>query len=85
MDINDKFIKACAKEDLPTASRYLEQGANIHVYDDFALRWAAISGHLKVVNVLRKAAGDTYKCRRCIIRSTCLKLCGDFLVDPFKR
>ena len=56
----------------------IEQGANIHVNHDAALRWPARNGNLQVVNVIRKAAGDEYKCHKCIIRSTCLKLCEDF-------
>jgi hypothetical protein len=56
----------------------IEHGANIHMFSDEALRWATGNGHLQVANVLRKAAGDKYKCHKCIIRSTCLELCDDF-------
>jgi ankyrin repeat protein len=56
----------------------IKQGADIHAEKDFALRFAAKYGHLQVANVLRKAAGDAYKCHRCIIKSTCLELCKGF-------
>jgi ankyrin repeat protein len=108
VNINDKLIEACENGDLSIVKKcvkrgadihawedaalrwaaikghlevikYLvEQGADIHVYDEYALRWAANRGHLQVVNVLRRAAGSKYKCHKCIIKSTCLKLCKDF-------
>jgi ankyrin repeat protein len=56
----------------------IEQGAYVHSWGDMPLRYAVGQGHLRVANVLRKAAGDAYKCHRCIIKSTCLKLCDDF-------
>jgi ankyrin repeat protein len=56
----------------------IENGANIHVAADQALCWAASNGHLQIINALRKAAGNEYKCHNCIIKSTCLKLCDDF-------
>ena len=73
MDITAKFVEAC------------ENGAYIHAYEDDTLRCAARYGHLQVVNVLRKVAGDKYKCHNCIIRSTCLKLCEDFKVPLNQR
>ena len=108
MDIDDKLIDACTDRDLLAAKECIKQGANIHAWNDLALRWAAEAGHLEVVkylikrganiharkdqallwaawrghlqivNTLRKAAGDKYKCHRCIIKSTCLELCEDF-------
>jgi ankyrin repeat protein len=56
----------------------IEQGADIHAWDDWALQLATARGYLQVANVLRKAAGDEYKCHNCIIKSTCLELCEDF-------
>ena len=59
--------------------KYLvEQGADIHAWKDEALKWAAAEGRLDIVNFLREVAGPRYKCRRCLIKSTCLKLCEDF-------
>ena len=108
MDITAKFVEACENGDLSVAKKCVEQGADIHAWDDWALRWvarggrldvvkylieqgadihawddaalrwSAYEGHLQVANVLRKAAGDKYKCHKCIIKSTCLKLCEDF-------
>jgi hypothetical protein len=42
------------------------------------LRGATAKRHLQIANVVRRAAGDKYKCHKCIIKSTCLKLCKDF-------
>ena len=71
------FRWAAWKGHLAIVKYLIEQGANIHTYEDEALRWAAEEGHLQIVNVIRKAAGDEYKCHRCIIRSICLELCDD--------
>ena len=105
MNIHDKLIEACRDGNFTAVKKYLEQGANVRIWNDWplrraarnghlaivkylikqganvsalALRWAAEEGHLQVVNALRKAAGDKYKCHKCIIRSTCLEICGDF-------
>ena len=78
MNINDELIRTCWREDLSAVKKCIEQGADIHVCNDWPLRLSAIKGYLQVVNVLRKAGGDEYKCHRCIIKSTCLKLCEDF-------
>jgi ankyrin repeat protein len=78
---NDWALRYAAYNGHLAIVKYLiEQGANIHARDDLALRWAAAAegGHLQVVNYLRKAAGDKYKCHKCLIRSTCLGLCKDF-------
>ena len=56
----------------------IKHGANIHAEDGVPLRWAVYKGYLEVANVIRKAAGDEYKCHKCLIRSTCLELCKDF-------
>ncbi len=39
-------------QSLPTTKIFVEKGANIHADDDYALRLAAESGHLKVVQFL---------------------------------
>ena len=76
---NDWALRDAAADGRLEIVKYLiKRGANIHAYKDEALRWAAEKGRLQVVNVLRKAAGDKYKCHKCIIKSTCLKLCEDF-------
>jgi ankyrin repeat protein len=39
--------------------RYLvEQGANIHAHNDYALRWSAQNGHLEVVHYLIDQGAD---------------------------
>jgi ankyrin repeat protein len=77
--MGDYALRYAAYEGRLEVVKYLiECGANIHVEKDFALRYAVYYDYLHVTNVLRKAAGDAYKCNRCIIKSTCLELCEDF-------
>ena len=77
--LNDEALHCATEEGCLEIVKYLiEHGANIHALNDYALRYAAEEGHLQIVNTLRKAAGDKYKCHRCIIKSICLELCEDF-------
>jgi len=38
----------------------LEQGADVHAENDYALRWAAINGHTKVVKLLLEQGADVH-------------------------
>ena len=38
----------------------IEKGSNIHVDDDYALKWSAINGHLPVVKFLIKKGADIH-------------------------
>ena len=78
MTINNDLVAACENGDILKAKASLKQGADVHKWDDLALRGAALFGHLDVVNFLREAVGPRYKCHECLIKSTCLKLCEDF-------
>jgi hypothetical protein len=40
----------------------LKAGANVHVYDDFALRWAARDGYVETVKILLKAGANVHAC-----------------------
>jgi len=37
----------------------VENGANIHAMNDYALRWGSINGHLQVVNYLTERMNET--------------------------
>jgi ankyrin repeat protein len=50
--VNDKLINACETGDFKTVKSLVQSGADIHAYDDCALRWAAESGHLEIVKFL---------------------------------
>ena len=52
MSINDDFIKAGTLGDLNRIKALLKQGADVHALNDWALRTAAINGHLDVVEYL---------------------------------
>jgi ankyrin repeat protein len=56
----------------------IKNRADIHAENDYAFRLAVKYKCLQIANILRKAAGNKYKCHRCLIRSTCLELCEDF-------
>jgi hypothetical protein len=44
------------QDDLEITKELIKLGADIHAYDDSALRWAADSGHLEVVKFLEEAS-----------------------------
>ena len=45
---------------LPGVRLALENGANVHAYDDDALRWASRRGHKNVVELLLKNGADVH-------------------------
>jgi ankyrin repeat protein len=52
MDLYGEFEDACRGGNLAAVKKYVEQGAKIHIFSDYALRWAAHNGHLKTVQYL---------------------------------
>jgi ankyrin repeat protein len=52
MDIDNKLIEACTRGDLSVVKECLKQGADIHDWNNLALRWAARGGYLEVVKYL---------------------------------
>ena len=51
---NKEFLIECAKQGKLTIVKILvEAGTDIHAKDDEALRWAALGGHLEVVEYLK--------------------------------
>ena len=59
-NVNSKFVKACANGDLSKVKTLHKQGADIHIWYDQALRWAAFRGHLDVVKHLVEHGADVY-------------------------
>jgi ankyrin repeat protein len=58
MNINDKLIEACESGDLLVVKKCVKKGADIHAWEDAALRYAAINKHLKIVKYLVKQGAD---------------------------
>ena len=54
MSLSDYFVEACVVGDLCRARALHKQGADIHTWDDIALRRAARYGHLDVVKYIVK-------------------------------
>ena len=50
--MNDLLIESVKLGILPIIKKLIEQGANIHAEDDYAIRWAAWNGHLETVKYL---------------------------------
>jgi len=42
--------------------RLIQEGANVHVGTDFALRWASINGYLEIVKLLLERGADVHAC-----------------------
>ena len=60
MDIDNKLIKDCWRGDLSAAKECVEQGADIHVRNDWPLRLSATKGHLDVVKHLIKQGANIH-------------------------
>ncbi len=54
------FLDAVVKGDLREVKRLVKAGADIHVEDDYALRWASNNGHLEVVKYLVGQGADIH-------------------------
>ena len=57
---NQEFIEATKAGDLEKVKTLVEQGADIHVNNDFAFRLASQNGHLKVVKYLVEQGADIH-------------------------
>lgn len=53
-NINDEFIAQVEANDLDAVARLLELGADVHIYDNYALQHSAIQGNLNMVSKLLK-------------------------------
>jgi len=58
--VNKNLINACETGDFKTVKHLVESGADIHAYDDLALRWAAAEGHLEIVKFLIQNGANIY-------------------------
>ena len=50
--MDNQLIEASEKGDLEQVKELIEQGANIHADNDYALRWASYRGHLDIAKYL---------------------------------
>ena len=58
--MNDRFFEAVKAGDLATVNTLLDEGVDIHHWNDFALHNAAEHGHLDVVNRLLEANANVH-------------------------
>ena len=59
MDIKLKLYEAIKNNDLENVKDLVEQGGNLHVDNDYALRWAAENGQLEVAKYLLKQGANS--------------------------
>ena len=57
---NDILIKSVDKGFLFGVKYALENGANVHTIDDYALRWASQNGHYDIVKLLLDYGADIH-------------------------
>jgi len=51
-DLNQELMIAAKANNLETVKRVLKSGADVHVYEDYTLRWASSDGFIKIVKCL---------------------------------
>lgn len=82
--INTALIWSVVDGYLDLVKYLIEEGANIRVYRDDALKYAVEDRHLEVVLYLKKIYlekyGERFLCHNCIVLPICMKLCSDKLV-----
>lgn len=80
VDIDWVLMSAADNGHLHVVKYLVDSGANIYRDDNWALCLATMNGHLNVINYLRSIDnGQKWKCSECIVRTTCCKLCEDYL------
>jgi ankyrin repeat protein len=72
------FEAVIVKGYLEAVKYFVGKGATLNSVTTSSIIWAAHNKHIKVINYLRKIAGDEWKCHNCIVKSTCLDLCDNF-------
>jgi ankyrin repeat protein len=66
--LNEELIKTIQNGDLDKIKNLVEQGADIHVKDDYALRLSAANGHLYIVKYLVEQGADIHADNDCALR-----------------
>lgn len=59
-ELNNSLIKFAEHGYLPMIKILIEKGADIHVYNDQALRWASRNGYLEIVKYLAEKGADIH-------------------------
>ena len=60
MNINDQLLDASSRNDIEAIKSLLDQGADIHVYSDHALRYTSEHGHIEIVKLLIESGADIH-------------------------
>ena len=62
----EELWEACQSGNLKEVKRLVESGADIHTWDNEAIRWAAHWGHLEVVKYLCEVYIESYGIEWCL-------------------
>lgn len=68
LSTNEFFIQSVEKGFLPGVKKALKIGANIHVYNDWALRMASYYGYINIVKFLLDSGADVNAMNNCALR-----------------
>lgn len=52
MSLSDELFECVKSGDLAGTYRLLRLGADVHARSDYALRWACLNGHIRIVEIL---------------------------------
>lgn len=77
-NINRKFIKYVRKNDLSMITKLLDNGADVHMFDDIALKCSVTNGDLPMVSKLLKHGANVHAENDFALKHSIV--CNDFLI-----
>lgn len=77
-NIDKEFIEYVKEDNLKAVTKLLKNGVNVHMHNDFALRYGAASNRLEIVNKLLEYGANVHARDDAALRRAIS--CGNFLI-----